>query len=192
MISIHSNSRLSVGRVTRDQDKKRLEAVFPLLTFYSTPMNRGVNESYSVLTINNERIPRDAGSLLWSYALGWLPLPGASAPGYQPFAALRLFGNDFTSRSDRRLVASCASTRNPTAPLLWSTSGASLLGIGIVNTVYSDTIWFYSFTSTYIQELQLQVFHHFRHDVWRNFKSSFLMFWVHIEGEQVLILYNEI
>ncbi|MCB0710979.1 MAG: hypothetical protein KDD67_01475 [Ignavibacteriae bacterium] len=88
------------------------------------------------MTINNELIPHDAGSLLWSYALGWLPLPGASAPGYQRLAALRLFGNDsVTSRSDRRLVASCASARNPTTPLPWSTSGASLLGIGIVNTL---------------------------------------------------------
>ncbi|MCB0713720.1 MAG: hypothetical protein KDD67_15440 [Ignavibacteriae bacterium] len=65
-----------------------------------------------------------------------LSLPGASAPAYQPFAALRLFGNDsVTSRSDRRLVASCVSARNPTTPLLWSTSGASLLEIGIVNTL---------------------------------------------------------
>ncbi|MCB0712068.1 MAG: hypothetical protein KDD67_07035 [Ignavibacteriae bacterium] len=88
------------------------------------------------MTINNGLIPHDTGSLLWSYALGWLPLPGASAPGYQPFAAMRLFGNDsVTSRSDRRLVASCVSARNPTTPLLWSTSGASPLGIVIVNTL---------------------------------------------------------
>ncbi|MCB0713868.1 MAG: hypothetical protein KDD67_16185 [Ignavibacteriae bacterium] len=88
------------------------------------------------MTVNNELIPREAGSLLWSYVLGRLPLPGASAPGYQRLAALRLFGNDsVTSRSDRRLVASCVSARNPTIPLLWGTSGASLLGIGIVNTL---------------------------------------------------------
>ncbi|MCB0712845.1 MAG: hypothetical protein KDD67_10985 [Ignavibacteriae bacterium] len=80
------------------------------------------------MTVNNELIPREAGSLLWSYALAWLRLPGASAPAYQRFAAMRLFGDDFvTSRSDRRLVASCASARNPTTPLPWSTSGASLL-----------------------------------------------------------------
>ncbi|MCB9214992.1 MAG: hypothetical protein R3F28_00615 [Candidatus Kapaibacterium sp.] len=65
-------------------------------------------------------------------------MPGAFAPGYQRIAALRLFGNDsVTSRSDRRLVASCRSARNPTTPLLWSTSGASLLGIVIVNTLPS-------------------------------------------------------
>ncbi|MCB0711985.1 MAG: hypothetical protein KDD67_06615 [Ignavibacteriae bacterium] len=63
-------------------------------------------------------------------------MPGASAPGYQQIAALRLLGNDFvTSQSDRRLVASCVSARNPTIPLPWSTSGASLLDIGIVNTL---------------------------------------------------------
>ncbi|MCB0712536.1 MAG: hypothetical protein KDD67_09420 [Ignavibacteriae bacterium] len=94
----------------------------------------GKFHDYSALTINNELIPHEAGSLLWSYALGWFPLPGASAPGYQLFAALRLLGNDsVTSRSDRRLVASCVSARNPTIPLPWSTSGASLLGILIVN-----------------------------------------------------------
>ncbi|MCB0711091.1 MAG: hypothetical protein KDD67_02040 [Ignavibacteriae bacterium] len=74
--------------------------------------------------------------LLWSYALAWLPLPGASAPGYQRFAAPRLFGDDFvTSRSDCRLIASYVSARNPTILLPWNTSGASLLGIGIVNTL---------------------------------------------------------
>ncbi|MCB0711120.1 MAG: hypothetical protein KDD67_02190 [Ignavibacteriae bacterium] len=68
-------------------------------------------------------------------------MPGASAPGYQRFAAMRLlFSNDFvTSRSDRRLVASCVSARNRTTPLLWSTSGASLLEIVIVNTLYECT-----------------------------------------------------
>ncbi|MCB0712840.1 MAG: hypothetical protein KDD67_10960 [Ignavibacteriae bacterium] len=88
------------------------------------------------MTINNELISHEAGSLLWSYALAWLSVPEASAPAYQSFAAMRLFGDDsVTSRSDRRLVASCVSARNPTAPLLWSTSGASPLGIGIVNTL---------------------------------------------------------
>ncbi|MCB0712577.1 MAG: hypothetical protein KDD67_09630 [Ignavibacteriae bacterium] len=63
-------------------------------------------------------------------------MPGASTPAYQRFAALRLFGDDFvTSRSDRRLIASCVSARTPTISLPWSTSGASLLGIGIVNTL---------------------------------------------------------
>ncbi|MCB0712182.1 MAG: hypothetical protein KDD67_07615 [Ignavibacteriae bacterium] len=63
-------------------------------------------------------------------------MPGASAPGYQRFTAMRLFGDDFiTSRSDRRLIASCVSARNPTIPLPWSTSGASLLEIVIVSTL---------------------------------------------------------
>ncbi|MCB0714055.1 MAG: hypothetical protein KDD67_17150 [Ignavibacteriae bacterium] len=68
-------------------------------------------------------------------------MPGASAPGYQRFAALRLFGNgSVTSRSDSRLIASCVSARNSTIPLPWSTSGASLLEIVIVNTLYMNLV----------------------------------------------------
>ena len=113
-----------------EQTKPTLSAPFFLFHLDKLQLRNEIYRlsPYGMLTVNNKLIPHDAGSLLWSYALGWLSLPGASAPAYQRFAALRLFGNDsVTSRSDRRLVASCVSVRNPTIPLPWSTSGASLL-----------------------------------------------------------------